>query len=169
MQIESTHPRYCPEHSLPEHAYQPGIDSASVRPPEREYDDGWNAEASTLCNSLGFRFGVDLFNNQFYWEAHEAWERLWLRARPESAARHVLQGLIQSAAAMLKAQGGQWHSFERLLPKASKKFTKAELSEDRGQLGWAPSPFLALVQQFGKRRGEALRPCIVLMLPAANR
>ncbi|TGQ49534.1 DUF309 domain-containing protein, partial [Mesorhizobium sp. M1C.F.Ca.ET.210.01.1.1] len=24
-----------------------------------------------------FRWGIDLFNHGYYWEAHEAWEPLW--------------------------------------------------------------------------------------------
>lgn len=44
---------------------------------------------------------VDLFNRRFYWEAHEAWESLWARAR-DPRQRDFLQGLIQLAAALLQ-------------------------------------------------------------------
>ncbi|MER9007639.1 DUF309 domain-containing protein [Mesorhizobium sp. M0862] len=27
-----------------------------------------------------FRWGIDLFNHGYYWEAHEAWEPLWQTA-----------------------------------------------------------------------------------------
>ncbi len=40
--------------------------------------------------------GIDLFNEGRFWEAHEAWEWVWLR-RPEES-RIFFQGLIQAAA-----------------------------------------------------------------------
>jgi hypothetical protein len=49
---------------------------------------------------LSYVHGVDLFNHDFWWEAHEAWEGLWSRA--EGSQRLFLQGLIQLAAALLK-------------------------------------------------------------------
>jgi hypothetical protein len=162
MQTESSHPRYCPERKLPEHAYQPGLDQQSARPKEHHYDAAWNTETATLLGSIGFRWGVDLFNNGFYWEAHEAWEGMWLQAPGGSAARHVLQGLIQSSAAMLKARRGQWQSFESLLVRASKKFTKSRESNDCARLGWPCEPFLADVERYGEHRGEAVRPWIQL-------
>jgi predicted metal-dependent hydrolase len=45
--------------------------------------------------------GADLFNRGLYWEAHEAWEELWLRLEDEP--RLFVQGLIQVAAAGHKA------------------------------------------------------------------
>ena len=45
--------------------------------------------------------GATLFNAGEYWEAHEAWEPLWLRA--EGAERRLLGGVILLAAALHKA------------------------------------------------------------------
>lgn len=45
--------------------------------------------------------GVSLFNRGLYWEAHEAWEELWLELSGEP--RLFVQGLIQLAAAYHKA------------------------------------------------------------------
>ncbi|HUJ29368.1 MAG TPA: DUF309 domain-containing protein [Myxococcales bacterium] len=45
--------------------------------------------------------GVQLFNQGLYYEAHEAWEELWLELSDEP--RVFLQGLIQVAAAGHKA------------------------------------------------------------------
>jgi predicted metal-dependent hydrolase len=47
------------------------------------------------------RHGADLFNGGQFWEAHEAWEQLWLEA--EGVDKLFLQGLIQLAAAYHKA------------------------------------------------------------------
>ena len=45
--------------------------------------------------------GADLFNRGQYWEAHEAWEDLWLELEDEQ--KLFVQGLIQVAAAGHKA------------------------------------------------------------------
>ena len=45
--------------------------------------------------------GADLFNRGQHWEAHEAWEELWLELEDEP--KLFVQGLIQVAAAGHKA------------------------------------------------------------------
>jgi len=51
-----------------------------------------------------FLEGIDHFNSRRFWEAHEAWETLWLEA--ESDLDQYLQGLIQIAAAYHHIQRG---------------------------------------------------------------
>lgn len=46
--------------------------------------------------------GVDLFNAGYWWESHEALESLWHAAVAGTPAAHVLQAVIQCAAAHLK-------------------------------------------------------------------
>jgi len=45
--------------------------------------------------------GAELFNRGLFWEAHEAWEELWLELEDEP--KLFVQGLIQLAAAYHKA------------------------------------------------------------------
>lgn len=45
--------------------------------------------------------GADLFNRGLFWDAHEAWEELWLELEDEP--KLFVQGLIQAAAAGHKA------------------------------------------------------------------
>ncbi|MFC4454312.1 DUF309 domain-containing protein [Deinococcus sonorensis] len=49
------------------------------------------------------RQGAELFNRGEWWEAHEAWEPVWMEAGGER--RHFVQGLILLAAALHK----RWH------------------------------------------------------------
>ncbi len=87
--------RYAPGLALPTLRYLPGRSGA--RPAAHvhgAYDDA----------ALAFRWGVDLYNHGFAWEAHEVWEARWRAAR--GADRALLQGLIQCAAACVKAQLG---------------------------------------------------------------
>ncbi len=51
-----------------------------------------------------FELGIALFNAGKFFEAHEAWERVWLRSSGEE--KIFYQGLIQAAAALLHAERG---------------------------------------------------------------
>ena len=46
----------------------------------------------------------DRYNYHFYWEAHEAWEGLWLAAVRRSSEHMFIQGLIKTGAALLKVR-----------------------------------------------------------------
>ena len=48
--------------------------------------------------------GIDLFNEGRYFECHEVWETIWLRA--QGAEREFLHAMIQSAAALHHLQRG---------------------------------------------------------------
>ncbi|HET7706339.1 MAG TPA: DUF309 domain-containing protein [Thermoanaerobaculia bacterium] len=56
--------------------------------------------------------GVEHFNAHEFWEAHEAWEEIWLAA--ESDVEQYLQGLIQLAAAYHHMQRGTLRGGVRL-------------------------------------------------------
>jgi uncharacterized protein len=55
----------------------------------------------------GLEEGLALYRAGFFWEAHEAWEPLWLAAAPNSRERAFLQGLIQLANGWLKLRMGR--------------------------------------------------------------
>lgn len=50
-----------------------------------------------------YRYAVDLFNAEFYWEAHVWWEAIW-KSMPKGDGRDFIQGLIKLAASALKYQ-----------------------------------------------------------------
>jgi len=52
------------------------------------------------------RHAIDLFNHGYYWEAHEAWEGLWLAVGKSGPVADLLKGLIKLAAAGVKAREG---------------------------------------------------------------
>lgn len=73
------------------HSYSADEDYLSQFTP----DDWFNCEP--------YLYGIDLFNNGYWWEAHEAWEGVWLAAGDRSTPCGIfVQGLIQLAAAQLK-------------------------------------------------------------------
>jgi predicted metal-dependent hydrolase len=65
------------------------------------------------------RTGVDLFNRQEFYEAHEAWEAGWKDELSDD--RLLLQGLIQVAAGFYKLQVGTPTGTVKLLEQGLKK------------------------------------------------
>ncbi len=59
-----------------------------------------------------FLRGIGHFNAREFWEAHEAWEELWLVAATD--VEQFLQGLIQVAAAYHHVQRGTFRGAVRL-------------------------------------------------------
>ena len=57
--------------------------------------------------SEAFRWGIDLFNFGYYWEAHEAWEGLWQASREAPEQRTFLHALILLSAAGVKLREGK--------------------------------------------------------------
>jgi hypothetical protein len=51
--------------------------------------------------------GIDLFNRGFYWEAHEAWEAVWVGAGRKGPVAELARGLIKLAAAGVKVRQGR--------------------------------------------------------------
>ena len=67
-----------------------------------------------------YLYGIDLFNEGYWWECHEVLEPLWLAAGIGTPAGHVLQAVIQCAASHLKTRTGQLRGGRRLLDHARK-------------------------------------------------
>lgn len=67
-----------------------------------------------------YLFGIDLFNAGYWWECHEVLEGLWHASGIGSEASHVLQAVIQCAAAHLKAATGRPAGARRLLDHATR-------------------------------------------------
>jgi predicted metal-dependent hydrolase len=58
-------------------------------------------EAGALADHPEMIEGARLYHTSRFWDAHEAWERVWIAERDEERRRFV-QGLIQLAAALHK-------------------------------------------------------------------
>lgn len=67
--------------------------------------------------------GLALFNEQKWWEAHEAWERAWLEE--EDDLKLFIQGMIQFAAALHKGHNmGSPSGASRLFAAAKDKLSR---------------------------------------------
>ncbi len=78
-------------------------------------------------NCKPYLYGIDLFNNGYWWEAHEAWEVVWLAAGDRSTNCGIfVQGLIQLAAAQLKRVIGSSRGAQSLTEAGCAKLAVAE-------------------------------------------
>ena len=102
--------------SLPSHAYVPGINQRH----EEEFLDHIKAAAptetldSTSADNQAWLYGLRLIQQDYFWEAHEILETVWMRALPNSRERHLVQGVIHLANAALKQKMGRPEAAERL-------------------------------------------------------
>ena len=68
-----------------------------------------------------YRYGADLHNFAYWWEAHECWEGLWQLTDKRGEQALFLQGLIQVSAGLLKAHLGSQAGTKVLLGEALRK------------------------------------------------
>lgn len=103
-------PRYVPDRPFPPYTFIPGQAPHPISDP-RGHSYGVHEpspspmEPERWGESEDYLWGVDLYNHGYPWEAHEAWEGLWSVAERRSIVHMHLQGLIQCAAAVVKALG----------------------------------------------------------------
>ena len=97
--------RQLPDLPLPAYRHVPGL----TRHPRRSAGHSVDLPEPT-CEPLtthnwmqhqAWLHGVDLFNQAYWWESHEQWEAAWRQA-PSGDTTHMLQGLIQLGAALIK-------------------------------------------------------------------
>ncbi len=69
-----------------------------------------------------FLRGIAHFNAREFWDAHEAWEEIWLGA--ESDVEQYLQGLIQLAAAYHHMKRGTFRGGIRLFESAARRLSQ---------------------------------------------
>lgn len=105
---------------LPPYRYVPGGGAPHpVRDPRGHAHGAPEPDVSDLDparvdRALAFRRGADLFDACYWWEAHEAWEALWVALGRRGPQAEALQGLIQAAAACLKRFAGEGATAARL-------------------------------------------------------
>jgi hypothetical protein len=95
---------------LPAYRFVPGRHPHPTRSAEGHGVEG----ASELDEREAWLYGVDLFNTRYFWEAHDAWEKVWQAAPEGTRGREVVKGLIQIAAGLLKLHLGKEDAARRL-------------------------------------------------------
>jgi predicted metal-dependent hydrolase len=96
--------------ALPPYRHVPGLTPHPLKHPGgHSYGGGiWQGSGEEVFDperwreSSSYLLGVDLFNQAYLWEAHEAWEEVWNAVDRGSMPGRMAQGMIQVAAALLK-------------------------------------------------------------------
>jgi hypothetical protein len=121
-------PLYGPDLPFPPYRFVSGLHPHPVRDPKgHSYGQ---AGKEDLVPDDAFRRGIDLYHAGYLWEAHEAWEGLW-KASTDPVDRDFLQGLIQLAAALIKAHEGHTRGAQRLAHAARVRFTRVAAAHNR--------------------------------------
>lgn len=74
--------------------------------------DSFSPQAWDGCET--YRYGIDLLNHGYWWEAHEALEAVWVAAGRRTETGQFIQGLILIAVALLKRHQGLHDIAERM-------------------------------------------------------
>jgi hypothetical protein len=79
-----------------------------------------DVDTPKMGKAVAVRMGIDLFNEERYWESHEALESVWLTVAGQE--KELLQGLILIAAAMVHMQKDEDAVAVSILSRAVEKF-----------------------------------------------
>ena len=89
---------------LPPYTYVPGFAAHPISHPDGHMRD---FELPTDWSQSQFlQWGQRLFNNGYYWEAHEVWEHVWLELGRTTDDALIVKGLIKLAASGVKCREG---------------------------------------------------------------
>lgn len=86
------------------------------QPPTFQPDEWYKSE--------DYLYGIDLYNNAYWWECHEVFEGLWHAVGHDTERGNFFQALIQLAAANLKRFLGNETAAQNLLRRAESRFQK---------------------------------------------
>jgi len=121
----------------------------------------WNSEL--WSNNLDYLYGIDLYNYHFYWEAHEAWEGLWMVSVRNSSEHMFLQGLIKLGAALLKIRMASLEIQDLTGARNLAKSGMALLSKVQ------PTEFMGLdIPKYLKSYGEFVKPIYNNKMPTID-
>jgi hypothetical protein len=167
-------PRYQPLRTLPAYAYVPGHNPHPVRG-KRGHSRGAAQPAASYqpaecwADNAEYLWGVDLYNAGYFWEAHEAWEGVWRAAAGRDDAQgRFLQGLIQCAAACLKAVAGDAPACRRLAARGLARLEQTHGDREGGtSMGVDVMRFAEDFRRFAEARPLAIadRPLLRLAVP----
>jgi uncharacterized protein len=144
-----------PDDSLPPYSYVPGRFPHPVTDPAgHSYGEEPHAppplDPARWEQSREFCQAVRLFEAGYYWEAHEAWEALWMAAGRTGTDAIALKGLIKLCAAGVKAREGNTAGVERHARRAAELLRLAarelHIDEGRSDKPWAGLDLDALAQ-----------------------
>jgi len=163
--------RYAPQRTFPPYAFLPGRDPHPNRSPEghsyttEEETPPPYMDAEDWQTNEDFLYGVDLYNHGYLWEAHEAWEGVWIVSKHDDSQRELLQGLIQCSAAALKLRLEEPRGFAKLSTAGIARIEQVCAEESMPYLGLDLQEFVTLYREFAESEPDDSeeRPRLVLL------
>lgn len=152
------------ELELPPYRHVPGLTPHPVRHPAGHAYGVTAPVPSVSCQELPeswptcqeYLLGVDLFNRSYLWEAHEAWELIWIGAGKASDPGSFAQALIQVSAALLRLHLGTPSGASSLLDKARSRLDQLQAvqeADSRRFMGVAIEDWWHSVERFVESSG----------------
>jgi len=130
-------PRYAPERVFPAYTYVPNQGLPHPLRDEAGHSFGRAEELAPDADDSARRsvwlWGVDLFNHQYYWEAHEAWEGVWISLGKRGPEADFIKAMIKLAAAGVKAKEGKAIGVTRHATRSAELFAGAQPMGNRLQ------------------------------------
>ncbi len=121
---------------FPPYTYTPGVTPHPISNPAG-HSYGHRPKTSARFDPVNFAdcdsyvTGLELFQNGFFWEAHEEWEAAWNSVGRKGMAADFLKGLIKLAAAGVKAREGSFDGVTRHMRRALELFRTVKLPGNR--------------------------------------
>lgn len=119
------------------------------------------ALAAWLATNSEWRYALELFNEGFYWESHEAWERFWHALGCNTPEARLVQGFIHLAAACVKIREGKPAGVTRHAKRARELLGEIgaarlgdALTRAPDALGLEPDSLLSVLQELERYRPE---------------
>lgn len=114
-----------------------------------------------------FRYACRLFHQGYYWEAHEAWEGLWMAEGRRGPVADTLRGLIKLAAAGVKVRQGQRHGVVTHARRASEVLSLVRALHGRWMRGLDLDGLIHCANQLAENppddRGPVDAPVVVVL------
>lgn len=137
-QIEGQIPRLLPTVELPSYTHVPGTTTPHpIRDPKghsygRRGRPQMGLTADNWAENRVYLLAMDYFNQGYYWEANDEWERLWRVSGQDTPVGHFLKGLVKIAAAGVKVREKSIHGVRRHAASAGEVFADvaAEVNTD---------------------------------------
>jgi len=150
------------EGDLPPYGFVPGH-----RPHPTQHPDGHSYGAHPAIpaaldprkwdESRTYLRAFQLFDHGYYWEAHEAWEQLWIAAGRQGPVGALLKGLIKLAAAGVKVRQGVHHQVPLFGARAAAHFRQAHQLCGQEQLAGLRFADLLAFCAYLEREGAGLQ------------
>ena len=123
----------------PSHAYLPGQNSRHNENTFDKFKPDLLISHMALRQSIAWQIGQKFFREEYYWEAHEVWESVWMKLEETSSERALVKSLIQLTNAGLKGKMGRDKAQMRLLDLAKLEcpnFTNREIMDITLDVWW---------------------------------